>query len=92
MRTNRRSNDTLCVHKADSGGLGSRLHGRSHHQDRHSSIHGEQPTNLTGVIPVVTASGISGDNTATWTPTINIAVPGGMAAGVYTATITHSIV
>jgi hypothetical protein len=50
------------------------------------------PTNLTGVIPVVTASGISGDNTATWTPTINIAVPGGMAAGVYTATITHSIV
>lgn len=50
------------------------------------------PTNLTGVSPVVTATGISGDNSATWTPTIKLTVPGGMAAGVYTATITHSVV
>ncbi len=50
------------------------------------------PTSLTGVAPVVTASGITGDNSATWTPTINVAVPGGMAAAVYTATITHSVV
>jgi hypothetical protein len=50
------------------------------------------PGNLTGVSPVVTATGITGDNSATWNPTISVAVPGGMAAGVYSATITHSVV
>lgn len=49
------------------------------------------PADLTGVSPAVTATGITGDNSATWTPTINVAVPGGMAAGVYAATITHSV-
>jgi hypothetical protein len=50
------------------------------------------PGNLTGVAPAVTATGITGDNSATWSPTISVAVPGGMAAGVYSATITHSVV
>jgi hypothetical protein len=50
------------------------------------------PVNLTGVAPAVTATGITGDNSATWNPTINVAVPGGIAANVYTATITHSVV
>ena len=50
------------------------------------------PGSLTGVAPAVTATGITGDNSATWNPTINVAVPGGMAAGVYSATITHSVV
>jgi hypothetical protein len=50
------------------------------------------PIALTGVAPAVTASGITGDNSATWNPTISVAVPGGMAAGVYTAIITHSVV
>jgi len=49
------------------------------------------PTNLTGVAPVVTATGITGDNSATWNPTITVTVGGGMAAGVYSATITHSV-
>ncbi len=49
------------------------------------------PADLTGASPAVTATGITGDNSATWTPTINVAVPGGMAAGVYAATITHSV-
>lgn len=49
------------------------------------------PVNLTGVAPVVTATGITGDNSATWDPVINVAVPGAMAAGVYTATVTHSV-
>jgi hypothetical protein len=49
------------------------------------------PTDLTGVVVAVTATGITGDNSATWDPTINVAVPGGMAAGVYSATITHSV-
>ena len=50
------------------------------------------PTNLTGVSAAVTATGITGDNSATWNPTINVAVPGGTVAAVYSATITHSVV
>lgn len=49
------------------------------------------PVNLTGVSPVVTATAITGDNTATWNPTIKVAVSANMAAGVYAATITHSV-
>ncbi len=49
------------------------------------------PANLTGVVPAVTATGITGDNSATWNPTINVVVPGGMAAGVYSAEVTHSV-
>jgi hypothetical protein len=50
------------------------------------------PGDLTGVSAAVTATGITGDNSATWNPTITVTVPGGKAAGVYTATITHSLV
>jgi hypothetical protein len=50
------------------------------------------PGDLTDLSPVVTATGITGDNTATWHPTITVADTGGMAAGVYSATITHSVV
>jgi hypothetical protein len=49
------------------------------------------PINLTGVVAAVTATGITGDNSATWNPTINVFVAGGMAAGVYTGTITQSV-
>jgi len=49
------------------------------------------PTDLTAITPVVTATGITGDNAATWNPTINVLVPGGMAPGLYSATITHSV-
>jgi hypothetical protein len=50
------------------------------------------PGDLTGASPAVTATGITGDNSATWTPMIHVAVPGGAAALVYFATITHSVV
>lgn len=49
------------------------------------------PASLVGVAAAVTATGITGDNSATWNPTINVAVPGGMAAADYLATITHSV-
>jgi hypothetical protein len=49
------------------------------------------PANLTGVVSAVTATGITGNNSATWNPTINVFVAGGMAAGVYSGTITHSV-
>ena len=49
------------------------------------------PPDLTGAVAGVTATGITGDNSATWNPTINVAVAGGKAAGTYSATITHSV-
>jgi hypothetical protein len=49
------------------------------------------PPDLTGAVAAVTATGITGDNSATWNPTINVTVAGGMAAGVYSGTITHSV-
>jgi len=50
------------------------------------------PANLTGASAAVTATGITGDNSATWSPTINVAIAGGKAAGEYEGTITHSVV
>lgn len=45
---------------------------------------------LTGVTPVVSGAS-SGISTVTWNPTISILVPANFAAGIYTATITHSV-
>lgn len=49
------------------------------------------PTDLTAAVPVVSASGITGVNSATWTPNIDIRVPGGAVVANYIATITHSV-
>jgi hypothetical protein len=49
------------------------------------------PTNLTGVAPAVTATEITGDNSATWNPTIKVTIPGGTVVGTYSGTITQSI-
>jgi hypothetical protein len=49
------------------------------------------PANLTGASPVVTATEIAGDNTATWNPTIHVAFTADMAADEYVGTITHSL-
>jgi len=49
------------------------------------------PSDLTGVTPAVTATAITGDNSATWNPTIHVHIAGGTAAGSYLATITHSV-
>ena len=50
------------------------------------------PTALDGEVAAVTATAITGVNSATWNPTINVAVPGGAVVGHYTGTITHSLV
>jgi len=50
------------------------------------------PSAMTGVAAVVTATGITGSNSATWNPTITVTVPGGTISGVYSGTITHSLV
>jgi hypothetical protein len=47
---------------------------------------------LTGAAQtVVSGTAGSGDNSATWNPTIAIAVPISAVAGLYTGTITHSV-
>jgi hypothetical protein len=50
------------------------------------------PGDLTAVGPAVTATGITGDNRATWNPTISVVVPGGAVVAIYSAIITHSLV
>ena len=50
------------------------------------------PTNLKHAKAAVTASNITGYNTATWNPTLHVNITSGLTAGVYTATITHSVV
>ena len=50
------------------------------------------PGNLTGASAAVTATGITGDNSATWNPTIHVTVAGGTIATTYSAIITHSVV
>jgi hypothetical protein len=49
------------------------------------------PRSLDGQSAAVTATGVTGDNSATWNPTSFVALPSGMVAGVYSATITHSV-
>ncbi len=49
------------------------------------------PSTIIGVSPVVTATAITGSNTATWNPTLDITIAGTFVAGVYTGTITHSV-
>ena len=40
---------------------------------------------------VVVGSSGSGDNTASWDPTVSVAVPAAAVNGTYTATLTHSV-
>jgi hypothetical protein len=41
--------------------------------------------------PVVTATGVSGNNTATWNPTITVNVPVDALVGTYRSTVTHDV-
>ena len=49
------------------------------------------PTNLSNTVAAVTATGITGDNVATWNPTITVVLPAGTTVGTYSALITHSV-
>lgn len=50
----------------------------------------DDPAHLTTAAPVVTTTA-NGVNSATWNPLITVSVPGGAFSGVYTSTITHSV-
>jgi hypothetical protein len=49
------------------------------------------PTHIEGSFPVLTATGITGSNSALWNPTINVTIPGGKRPGLYSGMITHSV-
>jgi len=49
-------------------------------------------SDLTTAKTVETATAVTGVNTATWDPTISVAVPAGAQTGVYSATMTHSVI
>ncbi len=48
------------------------------------------PPDLTGPSPVVSGAS-TGTSVASWNPSISVLVPANFAAGVYSATITHSV-
>jgi len=68
-----------------------RLHRRADHQVGAATNLAADPSSLPGPAPVITATGIPGRNTATWDPTVHVLLPSGTLAGVYSATITHSV-
>ncbi len=48
-------------------------------------------TDVQTVVAVVTATAVSGDNTASWTPDLSVTLPVGALTGVYTGTVTTSV-
>lgn len=48
-------------------------------------------TNLSSAKAVQTASAVVGNNTATWSATLSVVVPGGALADTYSGTLTHSV-
>lgn len=46
---------------------------------------------ITAEAAVATATGVSGNNTASWNPTLNVSMPAGALAGAYTGTVTTSL-
>lgn len=57
-----------------------------------STVTAQDAPSPIGVKPVQTATGVSGANSATWNPTVTVLVPAGAQPGVYSATLTHSVV
>ncbi len=57
-----------------------------------STVTAQDAVGPVGVMPVQTATLVSGANGATWSPTITVTVPAGAMPGVYAATLTHSVV
>jgi hypothetical protein len=55
------------------------------------SVNPQTVTMSTSPQPVVTASSITGNNTASWDPTITVHVPPAAVTGTYTATVVHSV-
>jgi len=57
-----------------------------------SSVDPATGVSITSIQPVATATAVSGNNTATWNPTLDVSMPAGALAGDYTGTVTTSLV
>ena len=55
------------------------------------TVQASETVTLNRARAVVTASKISGNNLASWTPSITVKIPAGVVAGTYIGTITHSV-
>lgn len=57
-----------------------------------NTVTGITAGSLVGALPVATATAVSGNNTASWNPTIDVSMPAGALATTYTGTVTTSVV
>lgn len=57
-----------------------------------STVVGATAVTITSQAAVATATGVSGNNTASWNPTLDVSMPAGALAGAYTGTVTTSLV
>ena len=56
-----------------------------------ATVNASTVTDISTAATVQTASAVTGNNTATWDPTLQIVAPSDALADTYTATITHSV-
>lgn len=56
-----------------------------------STVTGVTAESISTVQPVATATDVSGNNTASWNPTLDVSMPAGALAGAYTGTVTTSL-
>jgi hypothetical protein len=56
-----------------------------------SDVAGASALSIVSAQPVATATGVSGNNTAAWNPTLDVSMPAGSLAGDYSGTVTTSL-
>ena len=56
-----------------------------------NTIEAADADSITATTPVATATDVSGFNTASWNPTLNVSMPASALAGAYTGTVTTSL-
>lgn len=55
------------------------------------AANGASPADITGGPIVVSPTALSGNNSASWSPTLTVTMPAGALAGTYTRTVTTSV-
>ena len=56
-----------------------------------ATVESQSPTDLSTAKPVQVASGVAGNNSATWGYNLSLTIPSDALAGTYNGTITHSV-
>ncbi len=55
------------------------------------TVVGSSPASIASAATVVAGTAVSGNNTASWTPSLTVALPADALAGAYTGTVTTSV-